>query len=226
MTTPSIARAGTDRIPSPRHSIDATAVPVEAPTPAAAPAADPMALGLPVFIVGALALGLSFTTFLPATAASGILPIVMAASGLGLVLATMWAIDLGQSVVAGVLGTFAGFWLSYAVLVLGLTHGWFAIAATDVKETVGTFQLCWAVVAGLLTLATLRLPLAYSLLIALVTLALSLATAATYNASTSLSKAAGYVVLAFALNGVYLFLHSTSVALGGPAYPLGRAIVR
>ena len=39
----------------------------------------------------------------------------------------MWAAALGQSAVAAVYGIFAGFWLSYAVLVLGLLHGWFAV---------------------------------------------------------------------------------------------------
>lgn len=218
----SSTRVEIDLIPAQRQSLEDAPAPVAAPP--ATPPADPLMLGLPVFLVGSLALGLSFTTFLPATAAAGILPIVMAATGLGLILATVWAINLGQSVVACILGSFAGFWLSYATLVLGLTHGWFAIAAADVKETVGTFQLCWAVAAGILTLATLRLPLAFTTLLGLVTAALTVATIATYNSSTTLSKAAGYVVLAFAVNGLYLFVNSASTALGGPSYPLGKPL--
>ncbi|HEV7208082.1 MAG TPA: GPR1/FUN34/YaaH family transporter [Mycobacteriales bacterium] len=198
---------------------------VEAPP--APPAADPSLLGLPVFIAGSLALGFSLIDFLPAAASAGILPIVMFANGLGLVLATAWAISLGQSVVASIFGVFAGFWLSYAALVLGLTHGWFAITgATNISDTVGTFLLCWTLIIGVLTVATLRLPSSFTLLLALVTLALALVTFATFETHPNISKLAGYVVFAFAANGVYLFLSATTVALGGRGYPLGRAVLR
>lgn len=194
-------------------------------SPPETPTSDPAILGLPVFIVGALALGLSLTTFLPTTAAAGILPIVMVATGLGLVIATLWAAALGQSIVAGIFGTFAGFWLSYAALTLGLTHGWYGIQPVDVKETVGTFLICWTVAVAMLTVATLRLPAAYSSLLGLVTLALAVDAWAVYDTSTALSKLAGYIVLAFTANGIYLFLNATQVALGGPAYPLGRPVI-
>ena len=44
-------------------------------------------------------------------------------------IAAVWAAALGQTLVACIFGLFAGFWLSYAVLVLGLNHDWFAIPA-------------------------------------------------------------------------------------------------
>lgn len=199
--------------------------PDDAPRPEPT-APDPAILGLPAFSVGAIALGLSLTTFLPATAAAGILPIIMLATGLGLIIATLWAANLGQSILAGIFGSFAGFWLSYAALTLGLTHNWYGIQPADVKETVGTFLLCWALAAAVLTVATLRLPSAYTLLLALVTLALAIDAWAVYDASTTLAKLAGYVVLAFAASGVYLFMSATQVALGGPSYPLGRPVIR
>ena len=60
--------------------------------------------------------------------------------------------------VASIFGIFAGFWLSYATLVLGLLHNWFVLPATDVTHTVAPFQITWLVIIVLLTLATLRLP--------------------------------------------------------------------
>ncbi len=77
----------------------------------------------------------------------------------------------------------------------------------------------------LLTLATLRLPLAFTLLFGLVDVALLLVLLGTTQASTGLLKAGGYVVFAFAAVGVYLFYDATTQATGGPALPLGKPIL-
>lgn len=194
------------------------------PAPAAAPAGDPLVLGLPSFIVGSLALGLAQVGYLPAAAAGGILPIVFAATGLGLFTATVWAARLGQNTVASISGVFAGFWWSYAALVLGLDHGWYAVAAGDVTKVVGLFLICWTVLVGVLTVATLRLPSAFTVLLGLVTVALLLVTIGTLNTSTGFIKAGGVVALAFTALGVYLFVSVSDTALGGPGYPLGRPL--
>ena len=68
------------------------------PPPPAAPGGDPTMLGLPTFIVGALALGLALTGYLPATAAAGALPIIILSTGLGMLIAALWAVRLDQSV--------------------------------------------------------------------------------------------------------------------------------
>lgn len=90
-----------------------------APPVVVAPAVgSPAVIGVPTFVVGSLALGLVLVGYVPATAAAASIPI-STATGLGLVIAAVWAASLAQNAVAGV---FAGFWLSYAALVLGLTH--------------------------------------------------------------------------------------------------------
>jgi len=43
--------------------------------------------------------------------------------------------------------------------------------------------------------------------------------------STGLLKAGGYVVLAFAAIGVYLYFNTATIATGGRAVPLGRPIL-
>src|SRR5579864_8041598 len=73
-------------------------------------AGDPMALGLPVFIAGSAALGLTLAGMVPGSPLGAPLAIIMAATGLGLSVATAWAIAVGQSAVASVFGIFAGFW--------------------------------------------------------------------------------------------------------------------
>ena len=59
-----------------------------------------------------------------APAAGGALPIIILATGIGQLVATLWAAALGQSAVAAIFGIFSGFWLSYAALLVGLAHGW------------------------------------------------------------------------------------------------------
>jgi uncharacterized protein len=202
---------------------EAAAAEVAAATPLAG---DPAILGLPSFIVGSVALGLGLVGVVPATAAGAPLAIILAATSVGLFIAAIWAAALGQSAVASIFGIFGGFWLSYAVLVIGLLHNWFAIPVPAAVATQKLFLITWLAVIVMLTLATLRLPVAFTAVFALIDVALVLLLIATIQASAGLTKAAGYVVLAFAAVGVYLFFGSASVATGGKALPLGKPVLR
>jgi hypothetical protein len=204
--------------------------PIVAPEPAVeAPAAvywqgNPAALGLPCFIAGSVALGLAFVGVVPLTALGAAVPIVLTATSIGLFLATIWAAAVGQTAVASVFGIFGGFWLSYAVLSLGLNHNWFAIPLTSTRVTLELFLISWLVVVLMLTLATLRLPMAFTLVFLLVDVALVLLFAG-FNAipaSRGLLQAGGWVILAFAAVGVYLFFDTVSQATGGSSLPLGK----
>ena len=194
-------------------------------------AGNPAILGLPTFIAGSVALGLGLAGVVPAGVLGAPLAIILAATALGLLLAAIWAAAVGQSAVAAVFGIFGTFWLSYGVLVLGLDHNWFAITVTAVLATVKLFLLTWLIVIVMLTLATLRLPVAFTAVFVLVDLALLLLYIAFANASplgvpsSGLIKAAGYVVLLFAAIGVYLFFDAASVATGGKALPLGKPLL-
>jgi succinate-acetate transporter protein len=194
-------------------------------------AGNPAILGLPTFIAGSVALGLGLAGVVPAGVLGAPLAIILAATALGLLLAAIWAAAVGQSAVASVFGIFGTFWLSYGVLVLGLDHNWFAITVTAVLATVKLFLLTWLIVIVMLTLATLRLPVAFTAVFVLVDLALLLLYLAFANASplgvpsSGLLKTAGYVVLVFAAIGVYLFFDAASVATGGKALPLGKPLL-
>jgi len=82
------------------------------------------------------------------------------------------------------------------------------------------------VVMVMLTLATLRLPVAYTAVFFLVDLALLFVFLGVNGGSTGMLKTAGYVALAFAAIGVYLYASTASVATGGRAYPLGRPLMK
>src|SRR5579862_8957215 len=194
-------------------------------------AGDPSMLGLGSFIAGSVALGLSLVGAVPVGVLGAPLAIILSATALGLLMATIWCAALGQSAVAAVFGIFGTFWLSYAVLVLALDHNWFAIPATAVVDTVRLFLLTWLIAIVMLTLATLRLPSAFTAVFALVDLALLLLllafeeTSAAGVPSSGLLKTGGYVVLLFALVGVYLFTNAASVGTGGKALPLGPPLL-
>jgi succinate-acetate transporter protein len=206
---------------------EAAAAPVVGPM-----AGDPSMLGLGSFIVGSVALGLALVGVVPAGVLGAPLAIILCATALGLLMATIWAAAVGQSAVAAIFGIFGTFWLSYAVLVLGLDHNWFAITATAILATVKLFLIAWLVAIVMLTLATLRLPLSFSVLFVLVDLALLLlllgyeSASAAGVPSSGLIKTAGYVVLVFAALGVYLFFDAASAGTGGAArLPLGKPLL-
>jgi uncharacterized protein len=211
---------------------DDTAAPEVPAAPVIGPmAGDPSMLGLASFIAGSIALGLGLVGVVPVGVLGAPLAIILSATALGLLMATIWCAALGQSAVAAVFGIFGTFWLSYGALVLGLDHNWFAITTTAVLATVKLFLVTWLVVIIMLTLATLRLPSAFTGVFVLVDLALLLLLLAFANASplgvpsTGLLKTAGYVVLVFAALGIYLFAGAAAAGTGGKPLPLGRPLM-
>jgi succinate-acetate transporter protein len=184
---------------------------------------DPAILGVPTFVVGSVMLGLALINYNPATGAA--LPIIIMATGIGQLIAAVWAGALGQSAVAAIFGIFSGFWLSYAALVAGLLHGWWGLTTSTTAHAVAAFLISWLVVIGALTLGSLRLPAAFTAIFALIDFALILDLAGTVNASSGLVKAAGIFVFCFAAIGAYVFSGSLSVATGGKPFPLGRPVI-
>jgi hypothetical protein len=189
-------------------------------------AGDPLLLGLPSFIVGSFALGLTLLDVVPGGLLGASLPIIMAATAVGQLVATLWCIAVGQNAPAAVFGIFGGFWASFPVLVLGLAHGWFGITPAAVAGTEELFLASWLIVIGMLTLATLRLPLAFTGIFFFVDLALLFNLLAAASGSSAELKVEGVFVLVFAVIGVYCFFGQASVATGGKPLPLGRSIIK
>ena len=216
-------------------TVDATAggaAPAEAAPVVGPMAGDPSIFGLGSFIAGSVALGLSLVGVVPAGVLGAPLAIILAATAVGLLMSTIWAAAVGQSAVAAVFGIFGTFWLSYAVLVLGLDHTWFAIIPTAVIATVRLFLLTWLIIIVMLTVSTLRLPAAFTAVFVLVDLALLLLLLAWENTSplgvpsSGLLKAGGWVVLIFAALGAYLFYGAAQAGTGGKAVPLGPPLMK
>jgi uncharacterized protein len=188
------------------------------------PHGEPGMLALPAVIVGAVAFGMVLIGVVPATAAGAALPILIAAS-LALFLATIWASRIGENASAGFFGVLASFFMSYAVLVLGLTHNWFGIAPAAVADTQKIFVISWIVIVALLMLAALRLPVAFLALFTVAEAALVLDLVGIINTSANLTKAAGWVIMGFAALAVYLFAGTASKVAGGKELPLGKPLL-
>jgi uncharacterized protein len=216
-------------------TVDATAggaAPTEAAPVVGPMAGDPSIFGLGSFIAGSVALGLGLVGVVPFGVLGAPIAIILAATAVGLLMATIWAAAVGQSAVAAVFGIFGTFWLSYAVLVLGLDHAWFAIVPTAVIDTVRLFLLTWLIIIVLLTVSTLRLPAAFTAVFVLVDLALLFLLLAWENTSplgapsSGLLKAGGWVVLVFAAVGAYLFYSAAQAGTGGKSLPLGPPLMK
>ena len=188
-------------------------------------AGDPSLAGLPSFIVGAVAFGMVLIGVTPVGAVGAALPIILTAS-IGLFVAMIWAARLGESMQAGIFGVIAGFFLSYALLVLGLSHSWFGLLPAAVLSTQKMFVIAWIAIITMLVLATLRLPVIFPVLFAIVDVALLLDLLGIIQTSSNLTKASGWVTLGFTAVAVYLFLSSAFHATGGRAFPLGKPLLR
>lgn len=185
---------------------------------------DPQVLGWLVFVVGSTCLGLQLTGYVPAATLGAPLAIIFGATALGLIISAVWAAYLGQTFVAGAFGVFGGFWVSYTMLVLGLQHNWYLVPAAAVTKTVVAFLIAWSITMFFLTVATIRLPVAYTIDVGLVDLALIVLAIANNNGSTGMTKLGGVVVFLFAALGAYIWLSAADASLGGPGYPLGTPL--
>jgi len=192
---------------------------------------DPLAVGLIFFGIASLALGMALVgpelDFLPARSQAAIIPILAMGAGLFQAITTVWAILLGQSLVAAIFSTFSAFWLSFAALLLGLGHNWYGVASPDVASAQEVFFIAWACLFLILTIPCLALPAIYGLAVALVFVACSLAASAVFKSSPNLFTAAGATALTFAFLAFYAWVHVALKSVGVKALPpLGRPILR
>ena len=188
---------------------------------------NPIVLGLACFAVAATCLGMVLIGVVPLTALAIIVPIIAGATGFFQIIATVWAVVLGQTFVAVVFGLFSGFWWSLTMLLIGLGHNWYGIAAADVAHGECLFFIAWTVMFFFLLVPSLRLPAVYPAIVADVVITLIVVTLAVWNASANSFKLGGWVLLAGAALGFVGFLNNASVSLGGPPTPsLGPPIVK
>jgi uncharacterized protein len=216
-------------VPVQSHRADgaaAAAAPTPPPAPAL-PAGNPALLALITFLPSALTLGLWFIGYLDtAKLPGGMIATLALSAGLFMLVATVWAGRIGASTLAAIFGVFSAFWLSFALLVTALTSTWWAIAAGGVQRVQATYLLSFLCVFTLLTLATLRLPLAFTVGFVLVDVTFLLAFVAVVNGNRDWFTWAGVTTFAFCAVFAYVLFDGFGQDLGGKAMPLGRPVIR
>jgi uncharacterized protein len=218
-------------VPTVSHRTEGAAAPVaaapSAPPAPALPAGNPALLALITFLPSALTLGLWFIGYLDtARLPGGMIATLALSAGLFMLVATVWAGRIGASTVAAIFGVFSAFWLSFALLITALTSTWWAIAAGGVQRVQATYLLSFLCVFTLLTLATLRLPLAFTVGFVLVDLTFLLAFIAVVNGNRDWFTWAGVTTFAFCAVFAYVLFDGFGQDLGGKAMPLGRPVIR
>lgn len=204
---------------------DAAPDPVVAPSPILFAQGDPAMVAIPTVISGAVGLFLTTAGLIPPAAGLAAIPIILASTCLGLLIGTIWAAALGQNVVATLYAVFLGFYASYVAMQLGLANNWYGIAPQFVGSVVQLYLICWLVVIVMLTLATLKLPSVFTLLLGLVDVALALLLVSVRTGSSAANQGAAAFILAFTIVAIYLYFHVMSLAFGGRGWPLGKPLV-
>jgi succinate-acetate transporter protein len=95
---------------------------------------------------------------------------------------------------------FLDFYASYVALQLAIANNWYKIPTDQIGNTVAVYLLCWLVATVMVTLATLRLPVAFTLLLGLVDVVLAVLLVTIYQPSTA-QIVAGLLVFAFVAVG-------------------------
>lgn len=191
--------------------------------PAQAREGNPGLIALPLVVAGGFGLGFTNTGIVDVAAAA--VPILLSATAVGLLIATIWAAALAQNVNATVYGVFFGFYGSYAALSLGLANDWFGISVAQSGQTTALWLGSWLLTIGLLTILVLRLPWTYPLLLAIVDVALVLLLVGNLTGSMTATHAGGWFVFAFVALVGYYYVAALWEETGGRALPLGRPLI-
>lgn len=193
-------------------------------TAVAAPAVNPVPLGLFGFLPAGITLGLWLLGYLPAADLGLMVPAVWASAALFLLIGAVAALRAGANAVAAVLGGFSAFWASLGLLLAALTNGW--LGATADTNALPTFLLAWLVTFVLMTIATLRLPLMFTVGFVLVDITVAVLLVSVLNASSALQTISGVTCLLFCAVFAYIFVDGFRQELGGAALPMGNPISR
>ena len=83
---------------------------------------------------------------------------------------------------------------SFGLLIIGLVHGWWATPPADIPHAEGAFLMAWAIVLTVWFFLSLVLPAIFTLLLALVDIALWCLVIGIWNTSAGPQQVAGWAV--------------------------------
>lgn len=176
-----------------------------APTTTAAPPlpavewGDPFPLGLASFGISALVLASVMSGLIDAAATPAVLSLALALGFTTELIAGVIHFRRGETFPGLVFTAYAGFWLSYALLV----QFYAPMVAADGPAITGMFLLAWALFSTYMLLAALRTNATTIAIFVLLTAVFYLAALGAFTENAALGHLAGYVLIFDALLALY-----------------------
>jgi hypothetical protein len=189
---------------------------VATPVPVPSVLGDPFALGLASFGISALVLSTVMSGLIGGAALPAVLAVAFALGFFTELVAGIVHFQRGETFPAIVFTTYAGFWLSYVLLVQFFLPS-VVEAKGDAGAITGMFLLAWAIFSTYMLLAAVRTTHTVLLIFVLLTAVFYLAALGSFLDSTQLSELAGFVLIADALVALYLSASSIVAATWGRA---------
>jgi uncharacterized protein len=178
--------------------------------------ADPGAWAVTAFATTSFMLGMYNTHLLNPAGAAIVIPVALFFGGLIQIIVGVLEVMRGNVFGAVVFGTYGPFWVIYGVL---LTLYASQIPASDTSSAIALFLAMFAVITFYFVIASLRTDLVLVAVFALIFIGLVLLAIGAGAANTDLTKAGGWVTLAFAVLAWY---HAAGDVIG---YTFGRTVL-
>jgi uncharacterized protein len=178
------------------------APPLLDPAPPAAPPAtwgDPFPLGLASFGISALVLATVMSGLIDPGATPVVLPLALALGFGTELVAGVVHLRRGETFPGLVFTAYAGFWLSYALLV----QFYGAQITADAAHAQGVFLLAWGIFSTYVLLAALRTNLTTIAIFVVLCAVFYLNAIAAFAGSTGLGELAGYLLIVDAALALY-----------------------
>lgn len=175
--------------------------PTQPTAPSAAPVAwgDPFPLGLASFGISALVLASVMSGRIDVGATPAVLPLALALGFLTEIVAGIIHFRRGETFPGLVFTAYAGFWLSYALLV----QFYAADVTADATAITGMFLLAWAIFSTYMLLAALRTNLTTIAIFTLLTAVFYLAAFGSFLENEALGHLAGHLLILDAAVALY-----------------------
>lgn len=181
-----------------QHAASRTA-PAPDDTPPAPEWGDPFPLGLASFGISALVLSTVLSGLIDPGALPAVLPLALSLGFTTELVAGLIHYRRGETFPGLVFTAYAGFWLSYALLV----QFYGPMATADGPAITGMFLLAWALFTTYVLLAALRTNLTTIAIMTLLAAVFYLAALGSFLDSSGLGELAGFVLVADALIALY-----------------------
>ena len=178
-----------------------------------------------LFAVVTFLLGLQNVHAVPASSITLFMPILFVAGIVQIVLGAL-AVQRGDHLIGIFFCVFGPFLISFSLLVIGLIHGWWPIPPADIPHAEGGFLIGWTAMLSLWFFLSVVTPAIFTVLLALVDIALWCLVVGIWNTSSGWQTTSGWFLLASALGAGY-YVSSTWLAWEGYDFlKLGRPLIQ